>query len=101
LTDPTQTRAPARGLTVAAAFGSVVGLAIGAAYLGGTVAKATVVRVQAERIAGVRDAGYTEEYWILNVEGTRLVIAAERSAGSPQKDLAELRAVLDSIRIEP
>ena len=50
---------------------------------------------------GYTDFGYTEEFWILDVEGTRLVIAAERSAGSPQKDLAELRAILDSIRIEP
>lgn len=50
---------------------------------------------------GYTDTGYTEEFWILDVEGTRLMIAAERSAGSPQDDLAELRAILDSIRIEP
>jgi hypothetical protein len=50
---------------------------------------------------GYTDSGYTEEFWILDVEGTRLVIAAERSPGSPQSDLAELRAILDSIRIEP
>jgi len=29
------------------------------------------------------------------------MIAAERSPGSPPEDLAELRAILDSIRIEP
>jgi hypothetical protein len=29
------------------------------------------------------------------------MIAAERSAGSPEDDLDELRAILDSIRIEP
>lgn len=50
---------------------------------------------------GYTGPGYTEEFWILDVEGTRLMIAAERSAGSPQQDLAELRAILDSIRIEP
>jgi hypothetical protein len=50
---------------------------------------------------GYTDSGYTEEFWILDVEGTRLMIAAERSAGSPQDDLTELRAILDSIRIEP
>jgi hypothetical protein len=50
---------------------------------------------------GYTDSGYTEEFWILDVEGTRLVIAAERSAGSPDSDLAELRTILDSIRIEP
>jgi hypothetical protein len=50
---------------------------------------------------GYTGPGYTEEFWILDVEGTRLVIAAERSPGSPRKDLAEQRAILDSIRIEP
>jgi hypothetical protein len=41
----------------------------------------------------------TEEFRILDVEGTRLVIAAGRSPGSPRTDLAELRAILNSIRI--
>jgi hypothetical protein len=45
--------------------------------------------------------GYTEEFWIIDVAGTRLMIAAERSADSPSKDVAELRRILDSIRIEP
>jgi hypothetical protein len=50
---------------------------------------------------GYSGQGFTEELWILDVEGTRLVIAAERSAGSPGKDLAELSTILGSIRIEP
>ncbi|MFN8234436.1 MAG: hypothetical protein U0V56_13555 [Actinomycetota bacterium] len=50
---------------------------------------------------GYTGPGYREEFWILDVEGTRLMIAAERSPGSPAEDLAELRAILDSIRIEP
>lgn len=50
---------------------------------------------------GYTGPGYTEEFWLLDVEGTRLMIAAERSSGSPPEDLAELRAILDSIRIEP
>jgi len=50
---------------------------------------------------GYTGPGYTEEFWILDVEETRLAIAAERSPGSPPEDLAELRAILDSIRIEP
>lgn len=50
---------------------------------------------------GYTGPGYTEEFWILDVGGIRLMIAAERSAGSPQEDLEELRAILDSIRIEP
>jgi hypothetical protein len=50
---------------------------------------------------GYTGPGYSEEFWILDVRGTRLMIAAERSPGSPSQDLAELRAILDSIRIEP
>jgi len=46
---------------------------------------------------GYTGPGYREEFWILDVDGTRLVIAAERSAGSPRRDLAELSAVLDSV----
>jgi hypothetical protein len=50
---------------------------------------------------GYTGSGYREEFWILGVEGTRLMIAAERSPGSPSKDLAQLLGILDSIRIEP
>jgi hypothetical protein len=50
---------------------------------------------------GYTGPGYTEEFWILDVEGTRLMIAAERSPGSPSEDVEELRAILDSIRIAP
>jgi hypothetical protein len=50
---------------------------------------------------GYTGPDYTEEFWILDVEGTRLMIAAERSAGSAHEDLAELRMILDSIQIEP
>ena len=45
--------------------------------------------------------GYTEEFWILDVEGTRLVIVAHRSPKSPAENTAELRAILESIQIEP
>jgi hypothetical protein len=50
---------------------------------------------------GYTGPGYTEEFWILDVEGIRLMMAAERSADSPEQDLEELTAILDSIRIEP
>jgi hypothetical protein len=50
---------------------------------------------------GYSGPGFREEFWILDVEGTRLMIEAGRSAGSPPKDIAELRAILDSIQIEP
>jgi len=42
-----------------------------------------------------------EEFWILDVDGTRLVIEANWSPASPRKDVAEMRAILDSIQIEP
>lgn len=50
---------------------------------------------------GYTEPGYREEFWILDVEGTRLMIAAGRSPGAPSEDEAELRAILDSIRIDP
>ena len=50
---------------------------------------------------GYTGPGYTEEFWILDVEGTRLMIASGRSASAPAEALAELRDVLASIRIEP
>jgi len=50
---------------------------------------------------GYTGRGYREEFWILDVDGTRLMIAAERSPGSPSEDLDELRTILRSIRIEP
>ena len=43
----------------------------------------------------------TEQFWILDIEGTRLMIEANWSPNSPRKDVAEMRAILDSIRIEP
>jgi hypothetical protein len=51
--------------------------------------------------SGYTGPGYREEFWILDVEGTRLMIVAHRSAGAPREDFAELRAILDSVRIEP
>jgi hypothetical protein len=50
---------------------------------------------------GYTGPGYVEEVWILDVDGTRLMIAAGRSPGSPSEDVDELRTILDSIRIEP
>ncbi|HEX7347809.1 MAG TPA: hypothetical protein VF253_13550 [Candidatus Limnocylindrales bacterium] len=50
---------------------------------------------------GYTGPGYREEFWILDVEGTRLMIAAQTSAGSPSQDVAERDAILESIRIEP
>jgi hypothetical protein len=46
------------------------------------------------------EPGRPEEFWILDVDGTRLMIEANWSPDSPPKDVAEMRVVLDSIRIE-
>lgn len=69
LSSPSQSRAtsPAdrvariRPGAAAAAFGALVGLAVGGAYLGGAAAKASTLRNQAERIQGATAAGFTEE----------------------------------------
>ena len=50
---------------------------------------------------GYTGPGYREEFWVLDVEGTRLMIAAESSRGTPAQDLAELQAMVESLRIEP
>jgi hypothetical protein len=50
---------------------------------------------------GYTGPGYREEFWILDVDGTRLMIGAGQSPGSPAADIAERDAILDSIRIEP
>jgi hypothetical protein len=47
------------------------------------------------------EPGRTEEFWILDIEGTRLMIEANWSPASPRKDVAEMRAILESIQIEP
>jgi hypothetical protein len=47
------------------------------------------------------EPGRTEEFWILDVDGNRLMIEANWSPASPSEDVAEMRAILGSIRIEP
>ena len=55
---------------------------------------------QGDGFYGYTGPGYTEEFWILDVDHTRLMIAAERSPGSPPEHLDELETILDSVRIE-
>lgn len=50
---------------------------------------------------GYTAPGDTEEFWILDVEGTRVVIAALRSANASAELLAEQQEILDSIVVEP
>jgi hypothetical protein len=46
-------------------------------------------------------SGQTEEFWILDVEGTRLVLVSFDTPGAPPADIAERDAIFESIRIEP
>ncbi len=46
------------------------------------------------------EPGRTEQFWILDVDGTRLVLETTQSPDSPPQDLAERDAIFDSIRIE-
>ena len=57
--------------------------------------------VEGDGFYGYSGPGYIEEFWVLDVEGTRLMIAAEQSRDSPAQDVAERDAILDSIQIEP
>ena len=50
---------------------------------------------------GYDGPGQTDEFWILDVEGTRLVLVKMASPQSPAQDIAERDAIFDSIRIEP
>jgi hypothetical protein len=50
---------------------------------------------------GYRGPGDTEEYWILDVEDTRLVIAVLTTAGASPQLIAEGQRVLDSLVIVP
>jgi len=96
--------------TAAAAFGALMGLAVGCAYLGGAAAKASTVRNQAERIEGATAAGFTEEALAAAAGGldeSALTIARRHDpytvAGGAQRDRqAELMtARLEQLRAQP
>ncbi|GAW40434.1 Spore cortex-lytic enzyme precursor [Brevundimonas sp. SH203] len=95
-------------MTAAAAIGGLVGLAIGCAYLGGTAARATTLRAQAERIQGATAAGFTEEALAAaagGLDASALTIARRHdpytSAGSAQRDRQSelLAARLEQLRV--
>jgi len=50
---------------------------------------------------GYDGPGQTEEFWILDVAGTRLVLVKLDSPLSTEQEIAERDAMFDSIRIEP
>jgi len=92
-TSPAERKARIRPGAAAATFGAMVGLAVGCAYLGGAVAKATTVRTQAERIESATAAGFTEEALAAAAGGldeSALAIARRHDpytvAGSAQRD---------------
>ena len=99
-----------RPMTTAAVFGGLVGLAIGAAYLGGTAARANTVRGQAERIQVATSAGFTEEALSAAAGGLdsgALAVARRHDpytvAGGAQRDRqsALLTARLEQLRGAP
>ena len=99
-----------RPATMAMMFGGLAGLVIGCAYLGGSVAKATTIRAQAERLEGATSAGFTEEALAAAAGGlddSALAIARRHDpytvAGGAQRDRqAELlTARLEQLRGEP
>lgn len=47
------------------------------------------------------EPGRTEDFWILDVQGTRLVIVKNSSPETPPQDQAELDAMFSSIQIQP
>ena len=50
---------------------------------------------------GYEAPDYTEEFWILDVEGTRLVFVEGTAPWTPVEDLDERDAIFDTIQIEP
>jgi hypothetical protein len=49
---------------------------------------------------GYTGPGQREEFWILDVDGHRLVISSIRPPDSPAEDVAELEAIFDSLEID-
>ena len=65
------------------------------------ILKSWIAPVLSSSFYGYAGPGHAEEFWILDVEGTRLVVSANWSPGTPTEDLEELQAILESVRIEP
>lgn len=47
------------------------------------------------------EPGRTEDFWILDVDGTRLVLSSMAGPSAPEQDVQELEEILDSVRIVP
>lgn len=46
-------------------------------------------------------AGQVVEYWFLDVDGTVVLVEANTLPESPEEDVAELQAVLDTLVVTP
>jgi hypothetical protein len=46
------------------------------------------------------EPGRYDEYWIIDVDGTRIMISINSSPAMPPEDLAEAQAIIDSIQFE-
>lgn len=60
MTQHTQARAPLRALVGASVIGSLAGLALGAAYMGGSLARSMTVKDKAERLSIAAEANFSE-----------------------------------------
>ena len=99
-----QARADVRALVGAAALGSVVGLAIGGAYLAGGTARDAIVHAQIQRLAGTASTGFSQA--ALNATGAgdpgalaiarRLDPAAASNLDLRQRQVATLKQRLDA-----
>ncbi len=97
-------------MTASLVLGGVVGVAVGCGWLGTTVADASIVRAQAERIEAASSAGFTDEALSAaagGLDASALAIARRHDpytvAGSAQRDRqAELlTARLEKLRGTP
>ena len=60
MTQHTQARAPLRALVGASVIGSLAGLALGAAYMGGSLARSMTVKDKAERLSVAAESNFSE-----------------------------------------
>jgi spore germination cell wall hydrolase CwlJ-like protein len=82
----TQLRAPARELVAAGAFVSMVGLAVGCAYLGGSLTRTADVHARAARLADAARAGYADKALVAATGGldpASLALARRHVGGEP------------------
>lgn len=77
------------GLTIADDLTECVAESVGLYYIGGTTTA---------RVAG---AGQSVDLWIVDVDGTRLVIEASSFPGASDRDVRILQEVVDSVQLDP